>query len=687
VRSENGAEGCVIDCEGVGRGFLFDGGEGPDSVLQEITITNGDVYETSAGTYGGAIRCDQASSPTITGCELTGNRARYGGAIACFSSSPLITDNLITGSEEQNVIHLSYSSPLITGNTISGNQGAGIYATLESFPQIIDNTIVDNIGTGIRSYYGSRPVITGNRVKRNNTGISCDDSRVEITGNTISDNGGSGIYLDDSHARITGNIVRGNGSRGISCRSSSVIIAGNLVRDNDDYGILCTSTSGLIEDVTITGNLSGGISCGSSPSMIVTGCTISGNSAENGGGVYCTSGMVRIEASTIRDNTAEEMGGGVYCRGPVAATIVGSTISGNQAGEWGGGIATEQWNDIQDLFITDNVISGNAAVRGGGISLDSGWPAVTNNRITDNEAEHGGGIYCFTVDAQCAGNYIANNVGTLNGGGIRAYSSTLAISATTITGNSSAYGGGIDSWFSSVTISDSILYGDLYEEVTVGGTQPVITYSNVEGGWPGEGNIDLDPLWVDGACGAGYLSQTAAGQAADSPCLDAGSGPASSIAYTTPEGTVTLDQLATRTDHATDAGLVDLGCHYSAGPAVAVALSCDPVRGDLPFAAVMGLELTNTYTSLTRQAAARIDIKLAGGGTLSGWRNGYTNLSAGEMWSTSWTQQLPAQATLVGGTRFQALVEDVTPAPFNQPPYPPSGGTARDACTVVGIAP
>ena len=39
----------------------------------------------------------------------------------------------------------------------------------------------------------------------------------------------------------------------------------------------------------------------------------------------------------------------------------------------------------------------------------------------------------------------------------------------------------------------------------------------------------------------------------------------------------------------------------------------------------------------------------------------------------------------MGPNEFALVVEDVTPAPFNQPPYAPSGDTATDACTVTGL--
>ena len=33
------------------------------------------------------------------------------------------------------------------------------------------------------------------------------------------------------------------------------------------------------------------------------------------------------------------------------------------------------------------------------------------------------------------------------------------------------------------------------------------------------------------------------------------------------------------------------------------------------------------------------------------------------------------------------MAKDVTPAPYNQPPYPPEGDVDSDRCTVTGVAP
>ncbi|MHC4115774.1 MAG: choice-of-anchor Q domain-containing protein, partial [Planctomycetota bacterium] len=92
LKSENGAGNCIIDCNGsesYSRGFYFRGGEDADSILDGLTITNG--YKEN----GGGIYC-VGSSPAITNCTFTGNRAKWvsyygstGGALCNFGGSPV----------------------------------------------------------------------------------------------------------------------------------------------------------------------------------------------------------------------------------------------------------------------------------------------------------------------------------------------------------------------------------------------------------------------------------------------------------------------------------------------------------------------------------------------------------------------------------------------------------------------
>jgi len=81
-----------------------------------------------------------------------------------------------------------------------------------------------------------------------------------------------------------------------------------------------------------------------------------------------------------------------------------------------------------------------------------------------------------------------------------------------------------------------------------------VTYSDVQDGYSGTGNINANPLFVSGMKGSYYLSQTAAGQPSNSPCIDAGSDTAVNLG---------LGDKTTRTDHFYDIGMVDMGYHYT----------------------------------------------------------------------------------------------------------------------------
>jgi hypothetical protein len=75
--------------------------------------------------------------------------------------------------------------------------------------------------------------------------------------------------------------------------------------------------------------------------------------------------------------------------------------------------------------------------------------------------------------------------------------------------------GGIKCNNSSPTIANCILWGNEPEEIYLNESEPVITYTDIEGGWEGEGNIDEDPLFIDPNNGDYHLRW-------DSPCVDAG---------------------------------------------------------------------------------------------------------------------------------------------------------------------
>jgi hypothetical protein len=128
----------------------------------------------------------------------------------------------------------------------------------------------------------------------------------------------------------------------------------------------------------------------------------------------------------------------------------------------------------------------------------------------DNTAIRGGGLYaklCTPLIVNCL---IVDNVSSAYpGGGI--FGRVLAYGCT-ITGNH-AYpnGGGLAGDTSEAHVYNSILWGNQYGNASAA----VISYSLVGGGWPGEGNLDANPLFVAPALGDFHIVGI-------SPCLDGG---------------------------------------------------------------------------------------------------------------------------------------------------------------------
>jgi len=500
------------------------------------------------------------------------------------------------------------------------------------------------------------------------------------------------------------------------------------------------TVNAVLEGLTITnasgaagspGHGSGVHIAGSSP--VVTGNHIT--ACTGGPGILCGNSGARIIGNTVANNTNDATGtshgGGIAIAGISTALVSGNTISGNSA-DMGGGISVTHDAAPTAPRIIGNLISGNQAVNGGGIYArqlyeDPVSPLIEGNRITDNEAgEYGGGIYLDAAEpASLANNLLAGNQAVFAGGGLYALNldgDTLitTMSSCTVADNSVSDslgdGGGVcltvDDFDETctVTLVDCILAGnqaDAGSNLWLGGSGPSVSGSVaatldhclVQDGAATirVGHMTLvqaspvltdDPLFAAGPAGDYLLAQTAAGQPADSPALDAGSDLATNICTSGGDETICLDTLTTRTDQGTDSGTVDLGYHYpSTWTSVLVSFTCSPDSGTLPFQTVMQVVLTNAYEVTSRRIAGRINVELAGGQSYGGWRAGFTNVGPGEAFSQAWPQHIPALGSLVGNNVFTLLAMDVTPAPFNQPPNPPSGDTDTAACTVTGVAP
>jgi hypothetical protein len=191
----------------------------------------------------------------------------------------------------------------------------------------------------------------------------------------------------------------------------------------------------------------------------------------------------------------------------------------------GGGILCEFSSPmIRHNIIRDNDASnstGGASSGGGGIRIGDGNPSVIGNIITRNSGKYGGGIVLNYTGAMIRNNVIYKNTGGEDYGGAGIWSTNTGaapkiIENNTIVDNSSVTdGGGVSISDGNATLRSNIIWGNtapVNPQITVTSASVGVTYSNVQGGWTGLGNINQNPMFQDTSH---YLQS-------GSPCIDAG---------------------------------------------------------------------------------------------------------------------------------------------------------------------
>lgn len=183
-------------------------------------------------------------------------------------------------------------------------------------------------------------------------------------------------------------------------------------------------------------------------------------------------------------------------------------------------------------------IAHNEARTGGGIMcVDDSEALITNNMIVENSADwDGAGICIYSATCRIAHNVIVRNQ-SFAGGGIMVYRGTPSIANNTIVGNRPSamhLESGSSLWTpETVSVVNNIIWNnEIYLPGMVLPEEYDIRFNDIQGGWEGEGNIDVDPLFADAANDDYHLKSQggrwdpAAGNwvtdGVTSPCIDAG---------------------------------------------------------------------------------------------------------------------------------------------------------------------
>ncbi|MCH8148022.1 MAG: hypothetical protein IH987_08525 [Planctomycetes bacterium] len=271
----------------------------------------------------------------------------------------------------------------------------------------------------------------------------------------------------------------------------------------------------------------------------IEGCMFFRNSSLNpdvslGGALYNLDTDTRLDQCTFENNLAAGglggFGGAIGTQNLVLFLSLGRfasmkinrcTFINNRTDGYGGAM----YDSHNDTVFRNCTFVGNRAKMGGAYSNVGGTPTVVNSVFVGNAAtelspvapSRSGGALAMPgsdrdQEATIVNCLFVNNYAVDTGGGI--------------------YWKPLDNPAGIRRIANSILIGNtaggspnqIFVDAEVPELAPEVTYSNVEGGFTGEGNIDVDPLFVDVA-GPDAIVGTEDDNlhlSPGSPCIDAG---------------------------------------------------------------------------------------------------------------------------------------------------------------------
>ncbi|MEE9554387.1 MAG: T9SS type A sorting domain-containing protein [candidate division Zixibacteria bacterium] len=431
---------------------------------------DGDTVLVQPGTY-------------VENINFNGHNITLGSLFLTTGDTAYISETVIDGDSAGSVIIFENgedSTTVISGFTLRNGfavEGGGIYC-INSDPLITSNIITNNLAFG-----------------------------------NFEDGSGGGIFCDNSNASIIQNIIRENIARQISDEYYESISYGG--------GIACNGcTQIVISDNIIQDNIADAVSF----------------STSQGGGVYSFESNPVIIDNMIVENKAggsigSGRGGGISTEDSNPVIKNNMVISNSSSGS-GGGINCLGLNELP--IIENNIIMYNRADSshgvGGGIECVGVYVIVDRCLIAGNTANYGAGFAGFFFGGRIRNCLIVNNNSTgsgwnRSGAGIHAQNADISIENSTISNNiSEDPGAGLHCANAYATITNSIFWNNHPSEITAfGGSSVQISFSDIMGGWQGNGNISADPFFRDPGIGDFHLMSVECGDPYDSPCIDAGS--------------------------------------------------------------------------------------------------------------------------------------------------------------------
>ncbi|NBR06101.1 MAG: hypothetical protein EBT92_10060 [Planctomycetes bacterium] len=415
---------------------------------------------------GGGIRNQGTSKLTIINSTLSGNTAYSGGGISNFSnltiSNSTFFDNSATfgGAIENFEGSFSLNNSTLSGNSAirGAGQGGGIYNRGDG---TISNSTLSgnsaNSGGGIFNLLG--PLTISNTIIANSTsGLDYAGGGTVVSSNNLITNGTLSGSITVTSAQLKLGPLQDNGGPTFTMAlgAGSVAIGTTPGTGTDQRGINRTTADigAYSFGIQVTNNGdSNTVGSGSLRAAI----NLANNTPGNDGISFNLTGSTTITLASALPTIAKATFAGSVTINGLGASLL--TINGNSSGFNFFNIAAGG-----SLFISGVTVSGAVFTSGNGGAFNNlGSLAISASTITGNSALNGGAIINQGTSLVVKNSIISNNATAGYGGGINNYNGgTISIFNSTISGNSATNGGGgIINTNSNLTIADSVFTGNL----------------------------------------------------------------------------------------------------------------------------------------------------------------------------------------------------------------------------------
>jgi len=462
-------------------------GGGISNLNGAVNVTNCTFSDNHSDTNGGGASSINGEL-NMTDCSFTDNDSDDNGGGIFTTSGNLNLENCsflrnetnsyasFGGGVYSNNSYIDLAECTFTSNETRG-RGAGIYAENGTL-DISDCQFNSN-----KISCWSDDFCTGAGICRLDGSLVVSDSSLhgnQITRGSTTTKRGGGLYMANGTAELHSTDFQAN-------HMLATLPSGNQEYTGSGGGLYAAADSEIsLFDCTFTNNNAvdgGGIYLFVDTNLEAHGCSFTGNRADpngfdgRGGAIYHYHGSQLITGCLFENNSSTGIGGAVY-------------------------IFFGRSTHIRNKFVANHSQLRGGAIYSWRIEADYSGPEIINCLFSGNSvtSSRGGGIYFSETTPLLTNCLFSANSASVSGGGVYLTESNAILTNCTFSRNTADIGCGLFADNSTATIENSIFW-NASDGLLISGTVAEdisVSYSCVDGGYTGEGNIDFcEPAFID----------------------------------------------------------------------------------------------------------------------------------------------------------------------------------------------